>query len=146
MEKMYINGQFTGGQAKASIPIINPATEEILAEVPRGTPADVEAAIRAARAAFPGWARTPGATRANLLHEVAHNIRTHEEHLIRLLTLEEGKPYVENEEELLWTHNTIDYYAELGRHDRGRVSDHLREVGRPERADDHERDTGRQHS
>jgi len=121
MEKMYINGQFTGGKANESIPIINPATEEILAEVPRGTPADVEAAIGAARAAFPGWARTPAAERANLLHEAAHKIRTHQEELIRLLTLEEGKPYVENEEELLWTHNTLDYYAEMARNDRGRV-------------------------
>jgi betaine-aldehyde dehydrogenase len=121
MEKMYINGQFTGGKATESISIINPATEETLASVPRGTPADVEAAIGAAHAAFPYWARTPAAERANLLHEVANKIRAHEEDLIRLLTMEEGKPYIENEEELLWTHNTIDYYAELGRHDRGRV-------------------------
>ena len=111
MEKMYINGQFTQGNANETIPIINPATEETLSEVPRGTPADVESAIRAAREAFPGWARTPGAERANLLHETANKIRAHEEHLIRLLTMEEGKPYIENEEELLWTHNTFDFYA-----------------------------------
>lgn len=121
MEKMYINGQFTAGHTQDSIPVINPATEEILAAAPRGAAADVEDAIRAARDAFPNWARIPGAERANLLHEVANKIRAHEEHLIHLLTTEEGKPYVENEEELLWTHNTFDYYAELGRHDRGRV-------------------------
>lgn len=121
MDQMYINGQFTRGQANETIPIINPATEEVLAEVPRGTPADVEAAIRAAREAFPGWKRTPAAERANLLHEAANKIRAHEDELIRLLTMEEGKPYVENEEELLWTHNTFDYYAELARHERGRV-------------------------
>ncbi|HLF90870.1 MAG TPA: aldehyde dehydrogenase family protein [Anaerolineales bacterium] len=121
MDKMYINGQFTGGNATESIPVINPATEEMLAEVPRGTPQDIESAVQAGRAAFKDWARTPAAERANLLHEAANKIRAHEEELIRLLTMEEGKPYVENEEELLWTHNTLDYYAELGRHDRGRV-------------------------
>ena len=121
MEQMYINGKFTGGNATDHITILDPATEEILAQTPRGTAADVEAAIQAGRAAFPGWARTPAAERANLLHEVANKIRAHEELLIRLLTREEGKPYVENEEELLWTYNTFDYYAELGRHDRGRV-------------------------
>ncbi len=121
MNQMYINGKFTSGQATESMDIINPATEEILDAVPRGTAADTLAAIAAAKAAFPGWRDVPGAEKAALLHEAAARIRAHEAELIRLLTLEEGKPLVENEEELLWTHNTLDYYAELGRHDRGRV-------------------------
>ena len=121
MNQMLINGKFTTGAAQVRIPVINPATEEVLDEVPRGTPADVEAAVAAARAAFPAWRAVPGAEKAAMLHEAAARIRAHEEELMKLLTLEEGKPLVENEEELLWTHNTLDYYAELGRHDRGRV-------------------------
>ena len=121
MDKMFINGKFTGGSAVVGIEILNPATEDVIDEVPSGTPADVDAAVTAARAAFPGWRDLPAPEKAALMHEAAARIRAHEEELIRLLTQEEGKPYIENEEELLWTHNTLDYYAELGRHERGRV-------------------------
>ncbi|HUF38075.1 MAG TPA: aldehyde dehydrogenase family protein [Anaerolineales bacterium] len=121
MHQMFINGKFTAGSATEGIAVLNPATEEVIAEVPRGTAADVEAAVKAAREAYPGWRAVPAAEKAAMMHEAAARIRAHEDELIRLLTREEGKPYVENEEELLWTHNTLDYYAELGRHDRGRV-------------------------
>ena len=118
---MYINGQFTAGASTDVIEVRNPATEEMLDAVPRGTPQDVEAAVSAARAAFEGWRRTPANERARLLHEVAARIRAHWDEIVRLLTLEEGKPVPENAEELEWTANTFDYYAELGRHERGRV-------------------------
>jgi betaine-aldehyde dehydrogenase len=118
---MYINGQFTTGASKESIEVHNPATEEVLDAVPRGTPADAAAAVSAAKAAFDGWRRTPANERAKLLHEVAAKIRAHWDEIVRLLTLEEGKPVPENAEELEWTANTFDYYAELGRHERGRV-------------------------
>jgi betaine-aldehyde dehydrogenase len=120
MNQMYINGQFTAGHATEVIQVINPATEEILGEAPRGTAQDVEKAVAAAKEAFPSWKRMPAWERAGLLHEVAVKIKAHEEELARLLTEEEGKPYEENEEELFWTYDTFHYYAELGRHDRGR--------------------------
>ncbi len=118
---MYLNGQFTAGASTDVIEVRNPATEEVLDTVPRGTPQDVAAAVGAARAAFERWRRTPANERAKLLHEAAARIRAHWEQLVRLLTLEEGKPVPENAEELEWTANTFDYYAELGRHERGRV-------------------------
>ena len=59
--------------------------------------------------------------RADALHEVAQKIRQHHDGIVRLLTQEEGKPLPENEEELWWTEETFDYYAELGRNTRGRV-------------------------
>ncbi len=120
MKQMFIDGHFTSGQAKESIPIINPATEEVLDEVPRGTAADVNAAVAAANAAFKVWSRVPAWERAGLLHEAANKMQAHEEELTRLLTEEEGKPFVENEEEVFWTYDTFHYYAELGRHERGR--------------------------
>jgi betaine-aldehyde dehydrogenase len=118
---MYINGQFTQGQAQGAIEVLDPATEAVLDAVPRGTPADAEAAVQAARAAFDGWRRTSANERARLLHEVAAKTRAHRPELVRLLTQEQGKPIPENDEELEWVANTFDYYAELGRHERGRV-------------------------
>jgi len=120
MKQMIINGHLTSGQAQETIQIINPATEAIIDEVPRGTAEDVDTAVSAAAAAFESWKRVPAWERAGMLHEAAAKIKAHEEKLTHLLTEEEGKPMVENEEEIFWTYDTFHYYAELGRHERGR--------------------------
>ncbi len=119
--QMYINGSFTSGSAAETIPVINPATEEMLDTAPRGTEADALAAVESARQAFHSWKHVPASERAAVLHEVAAKLRSHHDELVRLLTQEEGKPVPENEEEVWWAYETFDYYAELGRHDRGRV-------------------------
>jgi acyl-CoA reductase-like NAD-dependent aldehyde dehydrogenase len=121
MRLMYINGQFTQGHSSEAIEVHNPATEEVLETVPRGTAQDAGDAVAAAKSAFDGWRRTSANERAKHLHEVSAKIRAHWDALVRLLTLEEGKPIPENAEELEWTATTFDYYAELGRHERGRV-------------------------
>ncbi|HEX6269319.1 MAG TPA: aldehyde dehydrogenase family protein, partial [Anaerolineales bacterium] len=121
MKLMYINGEFTKGGAKEEIEVTDPATEEVLDTVPRGTAEDVDAAVRSGNEAFKSWRKLSANERATLLHEVASKVRSNREEIVRLLTLEEGKPVPENDEELEWVANTFDYYAELGRHDRGRV-------------------------
>lgn len=118
---MYINGRLTSGKSRETILVINPATEEVIAEVVRGTHEDVLTAVEAAHKAFNGWRKTPASERAAALHQIASKIRDHHDELVRLLTEEEGKPIPENDEELWWTEETFDYYAELGRHDRGKV-------------------------
>src|SRR5262249_30797868 len=117
----YINGQFTAGSGTEKIEVHDPATEKVLDSVPRGTTQDAEAALSAAKEAFQGWRRTSANTRANMMHEAAAKMRAHKEHIVKLLTLEQGKPVPENDEEFEWLTNTFDYYAELGRHERGRV-------------------------
>lgn len=121
MPLQYINGAFTKGSGTETIPVHNPATEELIDTVPRGTTEDANAAVVAAKSAFKEWRRTAANTRCNLMHEAAAKIRERKEEIIHLLTLEQGKPIPENEEELEWVTNTFDYYAELGRHERGRV-------------------------
>ncbi len=63
----------------------------------------------------------PANERAAALHQIATAIRAGHDELVRLLTREEGKPIPENDEELWWVEETFDYYAELARHERGRV-------------------------
>ena len=121
MRLMYINGEFTKGSAEEEIEVTNPATEEVFDTVPRGTAEDVEAAVKSSKEAFKAWRKLGANERTSLLHEVAARVQRHKGELVRLLTLEEGKPISENDEELEWVANTFDYYAELGRHDRGRV-------------------------
>jgi len=121
MGKMWIGGTRVDSVSGEVIEVTDPATEEVLDAVPAGAPADVERAVAAARSALPEWRRTTAVERAHLLHEAAAKMRQHFDELARLLTLEEGKPLPENEEEIDWSLNTLDYYAELARHTRGRV-------------------------
>jgi acyl-CoA reductase-like NAD-dependent aldehyde dehydrogenase len=117
---MWVAGADLGGRGQVEV-VRNPATEEALAEVPSASPAQVDRAVGAARAALGGWRRTPAGERGELLHGVAAWLREHAEELGRLMTLEGGKPLVENTDEVGWTANAFSYYAELGRHERGRV-------------------------
>jgi betaine-aldehyde dehydrogenase len=121
MKSMYVNGVWGAGHARQGIEVRDPASEEVIDSVPRGTPADVDDAVAAAKAAFPAWRTRVANERASLLHGVAARMRAHQEALIGLLTREQGKPCSENEEEVVWSANTFDYYAELGRHECGAV-------------------------
>jgi betaine-aldehyde dehydrogenase len=118
---MWINGEFSAGSSDGTIEVLNPYTEQVLDTVPAGTPADVERAVEAAQAAFAEWRWIPAVERADLLHEIARKLREKEDPLARQLTLEGGKPLVENLDEVGWTAACFDYYAEIGRHSRGRV-------------------------
>jgi betaine-aldehyde dehydrogenase len=118
---LYINGAWVPALGGERFAVDNPATEEVIAQVALGEPADIARAVEAAKAAFDGWRWTPANTRAELLHEVAHQVRAHFDELVRLLTEEEGKPSGENVEELGWVATTFTYYAEMGRNLRGRV-------------------------
>jgi acyl-CoA reductase-like NAD-dependent aldehyde dehydrogenase len=121
MPLQFINGKFTMGSASEMIDVHDPATEALLDKVPRGTAADAQAAVESSKAAFRSWRRTSANVRAQMMHEAAAKMRANQEHIVKLLTLEQGKPVPENEEEFEWLVNTFDYYAELGRHERGRV-------------------------
>lgn len=117
----WINNQSLIPSSSLTIDVHNPATEEILGSVPAATAADVHTAVDAAHAAFREWRRTPANTRAEMLHEVARKVRDNFDALVESLTLEQGKPIPENQEELEWTATTFDYYAEMGRNTKGRV-------------------------
>ena len=117
----WIGGKRTTSSSAETIEIWNPYTESVLDTVPRGTPADVERAVEAAQEAFAEWRWIPAVERADMLHEVARRLRDDAEELARQLTLEGGKPLVENLDEVGWTAACFDYYAEIGRHSRGRV-------------------------
>jgi len=120
-QALWINGEFVAASADETIEVINPYTEEVLDMVPAGTAADVERAVQAAQAAYQTWRWIPAVERADYLHEVARKLGEQEEAVARQLTLEGGKPLVENLDEVGWVVACFDYYAEIGRHSRGRV-------------------------
>ena len=88
-----------------------------------GAPSDeqLDAAIAAAREAAREWGRTPAVDRGELLREVATRLRARTDELAEAMTLEGGKPLIENSDEVGWTAACFDYYAEIGRDSAGRV-------------------------
>jgi acyl-CoA reductase-like NAD-dependent aldehyde dehydrogenase len=77
-----------------TFPVLNPATEEVVAQAPKATVDHLNQAVAAARRAFPAWSATPDAERSRLIHAIADALGAHSEELTRLLTLEQGKPGV----------------------------------------------------
>jgi betaine-aldehyde dehydrogenase len=118
--RLLIAGEQVEGQG-ARLAVENPATEETLVELGAASAEQVDAAIAAAREAAPSWAYMPAAERAELLHEVATRLRAATDDLARTMTLEGGKPLIENSDEVGWTAAAFDYYAEMGRNFAGRL-------------------------
>lgn len=86
----FINGRFVAGSG-AAIDVVNPATDEVIAQVAKGTAEDVGAAVRAARVAFPKWAALPGHARAKYLYALARLILKRERFFAVLETMDNGK-------------------------------------------------------
>src|SRR5437667_4561556 len=101
------------------IEVIDPATEEVIGRIPRGTAEDADRAVRAAREAFRKWRWKPAVEKATMLHDIADRLRERQKELAILMTREGGKPFCENRDEVEWTAACFDYYAEIGRNSRG---------------------------
>lgn len=113
-DKLYIDGQWLEPLAGGRIPVINPATEEVIHEAPAGTAEDIDRAVRAARAAFEnGWSRTSGKERAKYLRAFAKAIEARQDELARMEVLDNGKPLAEAAWDIEDTAGCFDYYADL---------------------------------
>ena len=69
-EKLYIGGQWASSSSGDWIQVENPATREKFARVPAGNSQDIDAAVQAARSAFPGWASTPLKERVEMMKQI----------------------------------------------------------------------------
>ena len=119
MAQMFINGELVGSQGGKTMPVRNPANGENVGEVPRGTVADVDAAVNAAAAAFPGWAATSGTKRARLMHEAARKMHEVVDEVAELLAREQGKPLAHAKLEAGRVAENLEYFAGLADKIRG---------------------------
>jgi aminomuconate-semialdehyde/2-hydroxymuconate-6-semialdehyde dehydrogenase len=87
----FINGAFVPPRSGAYFDDINPATADVIAQIPDSDELDVDDAVRAAKAAFPAWSRTPAAERSNLLLKLADLIEKNLEELANLESIDNGK-------------------------------------------------------
>ena len=91
---LFIDGEFVDG--KDTFKTVNPASEEVLAEVALGAPEDVDRAVAAARHAFGPWSALPGSERAKYLFRIARIIQERSRELAVLESLDNGKPIRES--------------------------------------------------
>jgi aldehyde dehydrogenase (NAD+) len=89
---MYIDGAWRPAAGRDVIEVVNPADEQVIGSVPAGTAEDVDAAVRAARAALPGWATTPPAERAALLAALRDVLEARKDEIAETVTAELGAP------------------------------------------------------
>src|SRR6266513_2805011 len=88
---LFIGGRWIKGKSDAGFDVINPATTARLARVSQAGPADVDAAVAAARKAFPGWSALSGHARARHLYALARAVQKHSRLLAVLESLDNGK-------------------------------------------------------
>ncbi|MFK4069027.1 aldehyde dehydrogenase family protein [Streptomyces sp. NPDC029674] len=89
---MYIDGAWRPAAGTDTITVLNPADEQPVGQVPAGTAEDVDAAVRAARAALPGWAATPPAERAALIGALRDRLVARKDEVAETVTAELGAP------------------------------------------------------
>jgi len=96
----YIGGAWRRSSSAEFFDVSNPATGELLARTPMSASADVDAAVRAAAAAFPAWRRIPAGERVQYLFKLKNLLEEHIDELSRLITTENGKTFGEAKAEL----------------------------------------------
>ncbi len=119
--KMYIDGEWTDSSSRETSNVINPANEQIIATVPKGTREDARRALEAAKEAQGKWEYHSPLERARYLETIADLIRQNKERLARVLTAEQGKPLYESRLEVEGSAVNFEYYAEFARRIEGDV-------------------------
>ncbi|MGH9055502.1 MAG: aldehyde dehydrogenase family protein [Acidimicrobiales bacterium] len=89
-DTMYIDGAWVPSSGTATLPVVNSTTEEVMGTIPDGTAEDVDRAVAAAKAAFPGWAATAVEERAKYCSRVADGIRARTDEIATLVSEEVG--------------------------------------------------------
>jgi len=119
--RLLIGGRWLDGAGRRTGPVLDPATEAVLAELPHATTADLDAALEAAAAAFETWKALAPDRRGRILRDAATLLRERKDAIARIATIESGKPLAQTRIEVAMSADIFDWYAEEGRRAYGRV-------------------------
>src|SRR2546428_13319720 len=119
--RMFIDGEWVDSRKEETIEVVNPATERVIASVPKASREQAKAALEAAEDAQPKWEDLAPLQRASFLFKTAQLIRRDKERLARLLTSEQGKPLFEARAEIEGAASNFEDYAEFARRIEGDV-------------------------
>jgi succinate-semialdehyde dehydrogenase/glutarate-semialdehyde dehydrogenase len=118
---LHIDGRWIEGSSNQTIPVINPATEEVVGTAAKAERADLEQAVAAAVRGFQIWRHVSAFERGKIMRNAAVLIRERAEQIARAMTIEEGKPLAQARLETLSGADMIEWFAEEGRRVYGRV-------------------------
>ncbi len=118
---LYIDGKFIEADGRKTEPVLNPASGEVLAQLPHATREDLDRALAAAQRAFTTWSRTSPLERSAVLRKVAELARARADAIGRNITLDQGKPLAESVGEVNVCAEHAEWHAEECRRIYGRV-------------------------
>ena len=126
--QLYIDGQWRNALAGKTLPVTNPATDEIIGQVAHAATEDLDLALAATERGFTVWRDTAAHQRANLMRKAAALLRERANAIAAVMTQEQGKPVAQAKIEILNAADVIDWFAGEATHLR---ADHS--VPRPRR-------------
>src|SRR5262249_59978858 len=119
--RMYIDGKWCDADNGRTLGVINPATEEVLAEMAYGGRAETRRAVEAAHKAMPAWMKLTAWERGKVLKKTADLMRERADNIARTLTMEQGKPVAEAKAEVLHSADTFEWFGEEGKRAYGQI-------------------------
>jgi succinate-semialdehyde dehydrogenase/glutarate-semialdehyde dehydrogenase len=118
---LYIDGAFVEAEGRKTEPVVNPATGEVLAQLPHASREDLDRALHAAQKAFEKWKKTSPLERSTILRKVGQLARERADAIGRNITLDQGKPLAEAVGEVMVCAEHAEWHAEECRRIYGRV-------------------------
>jgi len=112
--KLLINGNFVDSKTTEWHDVINPASQEILAQVPFATDAEIDAAVAAAKTAFKTWKNTPLAARARVMLKLQALVREHMGRIAQTLSAEQGKTIADAEGDVFRGLEVVEHACSIG--------------------------------
>jgi acyl-CoA reductase-like NAD-dependent aldehyde dehydrogenase len=120
-QSLYLNGEFIHGGGRKTQNILNPATGEVLGQLPHATRDDLDLALSSAQKAFESWRKTSPLERSKVLRKVAELARARAQDIGRHMTMDQGKPLAESVLEVNFCAEHAEWHAEECRRIYGRV-------------------------
>ena len=118
---LYIDGAWTKGASGKSQPVLNPATGEEIGKVAHADKADLDRALAAADKGFKEWKKVGAFDRYKILRKAGEIIRSRADEIGKIMSLEQGKPFIEAKGETLLAGDIMDWFAEEARRTYGRI-------------------------
>src|ERR1700722_14170411 len=119
--QLLIDGKWRPGVSGKTIPVVNPATEEVIGQVAHANIADLDQALAAAQRGFAVWRNVSAFERGKILRRAGELLRERAERIALLMTLEQGKPLTEARIEVMAAADTLDWFGEEARRAYGRI-------------------------
>jgi len=119
--QLFINGEWRAARAGRTMPIVNPASGDVIGSLAHAEKADLDEALEAAAKGFDTWKRVSAYERSKIMRKAANLLRDRIELVATLMTMEQGKTLAEAKAEIHNGADTIDWFAEEGRRAYGRV-------------------------